>query len=106
MLHPTGQDNCRQPVILIVAEQDEILFADIDTYISKEDAPTFDIRSRTASDLHKEADKYRSGYGHGHIDMAMVNADQSRLSILLHGIADHLCPETDDTETVKYSYEK
>lgn len=79
---------------LILELQDEKLFTDIDAYISKEDAPTFDIRSRTASDLREEADKYRSGYGYGDIDIAMARVDQSRLSMLLHGIADHLCPET------------
>jgi hypothetical protein len=77
---------------LILELQDEKLFTDIDAYISKEDSLTFDIRSRTASDLREEADKYRTGYGHGNIDMAMVRVDQSRLSTLLHGIADHLCP--------------
>ena len=85
---------------LILELPDEKLFTDIDAYISKEGAPTFDIRSRSASNLHEEADKYRSGYGHGHIDMAMVHADQSRLSMLLHGIADHLCPEIHDNEIV------
>jgi hypothetical protein len=84
---------------LILELSDEKLFTDIDTYLSKEDAPSFDIRSRTASDLHKEADKYRSGYGHGDIDMAMARVDQSRLRVLLHGIADHLCPEIDSTES-------
>jgi hypothetical protein len=88
---------------LILELPDEKLFTNIDEYISKEDAPTFDIRSRFASDLHKEADKYRSRYGHGHIDMAMVNADQSRLGTLLHGIADHLCPEIHDNEIAKSS---
>ena len=88
---------------LILELPDEKLFTDIDAYISKEDAPTFDILSRTASDLREEADKYRSGYGHGDIDMAMARVDQSRLSTLLHGIADHLCPETHDTGIVKPS---
>lgn len=90
---------------LILELPDEKLFTDIDTYISKDDAPNFDIRSRTASDLHEEADKFRSGYGHNNIDMAMVHADQSRLSILLHRIADHLCPETHDTGSVEDSDE-
>lgn len=85
---------------LILKLQDEKLFTDIVAYISKEDAPTFDIRSRTASDLREKADQYRSGYGHGDIDMAMARVDQSRLSMLLHGIADHLCPETHHTGTI------
>lgn len=89
---------------LILELPDEKLFTDIDAYISKEDAPTFDIRSRTASDLREEADRYRSGYGHGDIDMAMAHVDQSRLSTLLHGIADHLCPETHDTGIVESSH--
>jgi hypothetical protein len=84
---------------LILDLSDDKLFTDIDTYLSKEDAPNFDIRSRTASDLHEEADKYRSGYGHGDIDMAMARVDQSILRVLLHGVADHLCPEIDSTES-------
>ncbi|WP_283629222.1 DUF2254 family protein [Shewanella baltica] len=83
---------------LILELQDEKLFTDIDAYISKEDAPTFDIRSRTASDLREEADKYRSGYGHGDINMAMARVDQARIRVLLHGIADHLCPEIHNTK--------
>jgi hypothetical protein len=88
---------------LILELQDEKLFTDIDAYISEEDAPTFDIRSRTASDLREEADKYRTGYGHGDIDVAMVRVDQEGLRVLLHGIADHLCPETHDTGIVESS---
>ena len=88
---------------LILKLPDEKLFTDIDAYISKEDAPTFDIRSRAASDLREEAGKYRSSYGHGDIDIAMTRVDQSRLSTLLHGIADHLCPETHDTGIVESS---
>jgi len=84
---------------LILDLSDEKLFTDVDTYLSKEGAPNFDIRSRTASDLHEEAEKYRSGYGHGDIDMAMARVDQSRLRVLLHGLADHLCPEIDNTES-------
>lgn len=90
---------------LILELPDEKLFTDIDTYISKDDASNFDIRSRAASELHEEADKYRSGYGHSNIDMAMVHANQSRLSILLHGIADHLCPETHGIGIVESSSE-
>jgi len=90
---------------LILGLSDEKLFTDIDTYISKEDAPTFDIRLRTASDLREEADQHRSGYGHGDIDMAMARVDQSRLSVLLHGIADHLCSETHNTESSEGSDE-
>ena len=78
---------------LILGLSDEELFTEIDVYLLKEDAPNFDIRSRTASALQEEADKYRSGYAHGDIDMAMSHVDQSRLRVLLHGIADHLCPE-------------
>jgi hypothetical protein len=90
---------------IILELSDERLFTDIDTYISKEDAPAFDIRSRTAFDLREEADQYRSGYGHGDIDMAMASVDQSRLRVLLHGIADHLCPETNNTESAEGSDE-
>lgn len=86
---------------LILELSNEKLFTDIDTYLSKEDAPSFDIRSRTASDLHEEADKYRAGYAHDDIDMAMVRVDQARLRVLLHGVADHLCPEIDNTESTE-----
>ena len=79
---------------LILELQDEKLFTDIDAYISKEDAPNFDIRSSSASYLREEADKYRSGYGHRDIEVAMARVDQPSLSALLHGIAEHLCPET------------
>ncbi|MAL97631.1 MAG: hypothetical protein CL583_04180 [Alteromonadaceae bacterium] len=79
---------------LILELPDERLFADVDKYISEENAPVFDIRSRAASDLHEKADKFCSGYGHGDIDIAMARVDQSRIRVLLHGIADHLCPET------------
>lgn len=84
---------------LILELSDEKLFTDIDTYLSKKDAPTFDIRSRTAFDLREKADQYRYGYGHGDIDMAMARVDRSRLRVLLHGIADHLCPEINNTES-------
>ena len=89
---------------LILELPDEKLFTDIDTYLSKEDAPSFNIRSRTASDLHEEADKYRSGYAHDDIDIAdiaMAHVDQARLRVLLHGVADHLCPEIDSTESTE-----
>lgn len=91
---------------LILELSDENLLTDIDTYVSKEDTPNFAIRSRTASDLRKEADKFRSEYCHGDIDMAMAHVDQSRLRVLLHGIADHLCPETHNTESAQASDEK
>lgn len=91
---------------LILGLSDEKLFTDIDTYIVKEDSPAFDIRSRAASDLREEADKYRSGYGHGDIDAAMANVDQSRIRVLLHGIADRLCPETRDTKPAESSDEE
>lgn len=84
---------------IILELSDEKLFTDIDSYISKEDAPTFDIRSRTASRLREEANKHRSGYGHDDIDMAMIHVDQPRLRVLLRGIADHLCPETHNAES-------
>ncbi|MCB2184386.1 MAG: DUF2254 domain-containing protein [Desulfobulbaceae bacterium] len=90
---------------LILELPDAKLFTDIDTYLSKKDAPNFDIRSRTASDLHEEADKYRSGYGHGDIDMAMAHVDQSSLRVLLHGVADHLCPEIDSAESIQVTDE-
>ncbi|WP_328189507.1 hypothetical protein [Marinobacter sp. OP 3.4] len=91
---------------LILGLPDEKLFTDIDTYISKEDAPAFDIRSRAASDLREEADKYRDGYGHGDIDVAMANVDQSKIRFLLHGIADRLCPETRNTNPAESSDEE
>ncbi|SDZ79610.1 ABC transporter permease [Microbulbifer marinus] len=84
---------------LILNLPDDKLFTDIDTFLSKEGAPDFDTRLRAASDLHEQADKYRPGYGHGDIDMAMARVDQSRLSVLLHGVANHLCPEIDSVES-------
>lgn len=90
---------------LILELSDEKLFTDIDTYISMDDASNFDIRSRAASGLHKKADNFRSGYGLSNIDMAMVHADQSRLSILLHGIAERLCSEIHDAERAEDSNE-
>jgi hypothetical protein len=86
---------------LILGLSDEKLFTDIDAYISMDDAPNFDIRSRAASGLHYKADSFRSEYGHSNIDMAMVHADQSKLSILLHEIAERLCPEIPDAGTVE-----
>ena len=83
---------------LILDLPDEKLFAEIDTYLTEKDAPNVDIRSRTASHLHEEANKYRSGYGHGDIDMAMARVDQTRLRVLLRGIAGHLWPAIDSTE--------
>jgi hypothetical protein len=83
---------------LILELPDDQLLSDIDAYLAKEDAPSFDIRSRTARNLHEEADKYRSGYGHNVIDIAMSQVDQASLRALLHEIADHLCPETNRTE--------
>lgn len=77
----------------------ENLIRDIDTYISKKDAPSLDIRSRTAYELNDEAEKYRNGYGHGAIDVAMSRVDQTMLRELLHGIADHLCPEINKAES-------
>lgn len=91
---------------LILGLSDEKLFTDIDTYIAKEDAPAFDIRSRAASDLREEADKYRYGYGHGDIDVAVANVDQSKIRVLLHGIADRLCPETRSTNPAESSDEE
>lgn len=85
---------------LILELPDEKLFSDIDTYLSKEDAPSFDIRSRTASDLHEEADKYRTGYGHGDIDIAMSRVDQARFRVLLNGVADHLLPEITNIDSL------
>lgn len=84
---------------LILELPDNMLFTDIDRYLSSVDAPSFDIRSRTTTDLHEEADKYRSGYAHDDIDMAMARVDQGRLGVLLHGVADHLCPEINSTES-------
>lgn len=91
---------------LILELSDEKLFTDIDTCISKEDTSTFDIRSGAASGLREEADKFRSGYGHGDIDMAIANVDQSRIRVLQHGIADHLCPEAHNTKSAGSSDEE
>ncbi|GEM_PF-2313409 len=72
---------------------DEKLLSDIDAYLTKGDAPGFDIRSRTASSLREEANKYKSGREHNPIDVAMSQVDQEKLGVLLHEIADHLCPK-------------
>lgn len=86
---------------LILELSDERLLTDIDTYIHKENPPTLDIRSRAASNLRKKADEYPSGYGYGNIDMAINNVEHSKLRVLLHGIADHLCPETNNANSVE-----
>ena len=84
---------------LILELPDEKLLSDIDAYLTKDEAPKIDIRSRVASDLHEEAEKYRTGYGHDAIDIAMSQVDQAKLRDLLHEIANHLCPETNSTES-------
>ena len=86
---------------LILEMPDEKVLSEIDTYLTKDDVPSIDIRSRTAADLHKEAEKYRRGYGHGAIDIAMSQVDQARLRVLLHEIANHLCPEINSTESTE-----
>lgn len=75
---------------LILGMPDKKLILDIDTYLSKEEAPSIDIRSRAATGLHEEAEKYRTGYGHNAIDIAMSQVDQARLRVLLHEVADRL----------------
>lgn len=77
---------------LILELSDDKLFTDIDSYLSKDDAPNFDVRSRAAFDLHEEANEYRSRYGYDDIDKAMAHVDRSRLKVLLHGIADKISP--------------
>lgn len=84
---------------LILEMPDEKLLSDIDTYLTKNEVPSIDIRSRAATDLHEEAEKYRTGYGHDAIDIAMSQVDQARLRVLLHEMADHLCPEINNTES-------
>jgi len=84
---------------LILELPDDKLFSDIDDYLSNKNAPSLEIRSRTATDLHEEADKYRTGYAHDDIDMAMAHVDQARLRVLLHGVADHLLPEVSNTKS-------
>ena len=86
---------------LIFELTDENLINDIDIYLSKEDAPNFDIRSRTASALHEEAEKYRTGNGYDAIDIAMSRVDQARLRVLLHRIADYLYPEGNNTGNIE-----
>jgi hypothetical protein len=84
---------------LILGLPNEKLFQDIDTYLSKKDAPSHDILSRTASNLHEEAERYRAGYGYDAIDVAMSRVDQTMLRVLLHEIAGHLCPEINNTDS-------
>ncbi|WP_143752342.1 DUF2254 domain-containing protein [Marinobacter guineae] len=77
---------------IILGLADDLLLDEIDAYLTTQEAPSVDIRSRTARDLHQEAEEYREGYGHGAIDLAMSAVDQEILRILLHKIADHLSP--------------
>lgn len=79
---------------LTIELSDDVLIREIDSYVSSQDAPSFEIRSRTASDLHEEAEKYRGKYESEPIDVAMANVDQIRLKALLHKLAEHLLPET------------
>ena len=79
---------------LIIDLTDDVLIKEIDSYVSSKDAPSYEIRSRTASDLHEEAQKYRGNDVHGAIDIAMARMDQTRLNVLLDKIAEHLLPET------------
>lgn len=78
---------------IILGLSDEKLFNDIEELVSMANAPDIEMRSKAASYLRKEAGKYRSGYGHGHIDAAMAGVDQSRLISLLNGVANHIYPE-------------
>ncbi|MEN8132506.1 MAG: hypothetical protein ABFS45_20460 [Pseudomonadota bacterium] len=86
---------------LILEMPDKKLLSDIDTYLTKDEVPSIDIRSRAATGLHEEAEKYRMGYEHDAIDIAMSQVDQARLRVLLHEIADHLCPEINSTESTE-----
>ena len=90
---------------LILELPDKKLLSDIDTYLTKDEVPSFDIRSSAANGLHEEAEKYRTGYGHDSIDIAMSQVDQARLRVLLHDIADHLCPEINITESTEVTPE-
>lgn len=72
---------------------DDVLIKEVDSYVSSNDTPSFEIRSRTASDLHERAEEYRGNHGHDAIDIAMARMDQSWLKALLHKLADHLIPE-------------
>ncbi len=90
---------------LILELPDKKLLSDIDAYLMKDEVPKIDIRSKVASDLHEEAEKYRTGYGHDAIDIAMSQVDQAKLRDLLHEIADHLCPETSSTESTEVTPE-
>jgi hypothetical protein len=83
---------------IILDLPDKKLIVDIDMYVSKGVTASLDIRSKAATSLHEEAEKYRMGYGHSPIDIAMSQIDQARLRVLLHEIADHLCPESNNTK--------
>ena len=83
---------------LILEMPNERLLDDIDAYVAKEKVPAYDIRSRTAMSLHEEAEKYRTGYAHDAIDVAMSKVDQAKLRALLHEIADHLLPEANNPD--------
>jgi hypothetical protein len=98
--YQTGWDSLRNAICglaclnLIMELSDEVLVQEIDSYVTSQDAPNFEIRSRTASDLHEEADKYRGNYESQPIDIVMAQVDQARLKVLLNKIAEHLLPET------------
>lgn len=98
--YQTGWDSLRNAICglaclnLIMELSDDVLIQEIDSYVTSQDAPSFEIRSRTASDLHEEADKYRGNYESQPIDIVMTHVDQARLKVLLNKIAEHLLPET------------
>jgi hypothetical protein len=83
---------------LIFDLADGVILIEIDTYLTKEEVASIELRSRTARDLHKEAEKYRTNYGHDAIDIAMTEVNQERLRELLHLIANHLYSETNSAE--------
>lgn len=83
---------------LIFDLADEVILSEIGTYLTKEEVASIELRSRTARDLHKEAEKYRTNYGHDAIDIAMTEVNQERLRVLLHKIADHLYPEKNSSK--------
>ena len=78
---------------IILDINDDVLFNMITERVTKEDAPSFELRSRVSNDIRDTASAYHSGHGSRSIDRAMANVDQDRLRVLLIGVANHLIPE-------------
>ena len=77
---------------------EKVLLDDIDTYITKTDAPGIEVRVSAYNVLREETEKYRTRHGHGAIEIAMSNVDHSKMKELLFKVAKHLSPELKQSE--------